>query len=469
MDNKQTSKSDAPKHNIPVLLQIPVTVAGGGLLILAYPPFGYWPCVILAWTGFFIVVLKGSARSSFYLGLAFGLISYGGALPWFRTIFAGGSVLLYALLSIFVMLPALLSCHFSRRFKSPWLKALLLSSLFASFEFFRCELFTLKFPWISAGSALPPNWLTPIIGVYGCSFLVFAASALLSIKGTRLAGSGLIVLLTGLYFFKPPFIVPKDSESIKAAVIQGEELNFEEYVSLSKKMLCHSPRLIAWPEYSLPYDVRKQEPKQIDELQAIAKAHDTIFVVGTKTTLGEGDREWRNTALTVGGDGVLGEYYKNRPVHFFNDGIAGTTAEPVKTPIGMIGTEICFDTDYESVTRELVRKGAQLLVIPTFDSEAWGETQHKQHSIFFQLRAAENRRWIICSASSGYSRIIDPHGHIHESLPFAKTDAFAGNVVLVNGRTFYNLLGWLTPWGVMLAAIATCLWAAVNSKKNPAD
>ncbi|OGV44169.1 MAG: hypothetical protein A2X48_02585 [Lentisphaerae bacterium GWF2_49_21] len=465
MNNEQTRLHAAPWRTL--LSQVSLAVICGGLLILGYPPFGFWPCVILAWAGLFVLVLNSSVRTSFYLGLLFGFLGYGGSLLWFKNIFGIAAIPLYGILAIFVMLSGMSACYFSRRFKSPWLKALLIASLFAGFEFFRCELFFLKFPWISAGSALPPNWLTPIVGVYGCSFLIFAATAFLTVRGTRVAGSGLLILLIGICIFRPPSVMPVGPGTIRVAVVQGEELSFNEYVNLTKKTLDQAPMLIAWPEYALPYDVRKKEPRQLDELRDLAKAHDAIFVIGTKTTMGKGEREWWNTALTIGGDGVLGEHHKNRPVHFFNDGIAGTSADPVRTPIGLVGTEICFDCDYESITRELVRKGAELIVIPTFDAEEWGEIQHRQHSVFFQLRAAENGRWLICSASSGSSKIVDPHGHVHESLPFARTDAFTGKIVPLAGRTIYNRIGWLFPWSVMLAAIVLCISAVAGRKGKP--
>lgn len=445
------------KNGIYIIVKVSLAIAGAGLLILGYPPFGFWPCVIMAWACLFLLVLHSSKRSSFYLGLLFGFLAYGGTLLWLRNVFGTAAIPLYGILSVFVILPALLASHFNRHFESPWLRTIFLASLFSAFEFFRCELFFLRFPWISAGSSLAPNWLTPIIGVYGCSFLVFTTAAFLAVRGTRVAGIGLVVVIFVLCIFKPPFVVPDSTKAIKAAVIQGEELNFDEYLDLSKKTLHQHPRLIVWPEYALPYDVREKEPMQVDELQNLARIHDTIFIFGTKTATGNGDKEWRNTALTIGGGGVLGEYFKNHPVHFFNDGIAGTTADPIKTPIGLIGTEVCFDCDYENVTRELVSKGAEFIVAPTFDAMQWSETQHMQHSVFFKLRAAENRRWLICSASSGYSRIIDPHGHVHESLPFGGADAIVGKIVPLRGRTFYNRIGWLFPWLIMLSTIALCI------------
>lgn len=438
----------------PLALQISISIVSGGMLILAYPPYGLWPCVILSWSGLMSLVFHGSKRTCFYLGLAFGLVAFGGCLAWLRNIFGMAAVPLYGILSLFIAVSSLMANILCDRCELPCARAILAASIFATFEFIRCEQYFLEFPWISAGSALGVTWVTPIIGVYGTSFIIFTAAALLVIGATRPAGIILAVCLIGCGFFKPPIIEPTaGGETIRVAVVQGEELHFSQYIEWTLTTLDESPKLVIWPEYALPYDVRQKQPGQMAELQQIAQAHDLVFVLGTKTTIGAGEREWRNTALTIGGNGVLGEYYKNHTVHFFDDGIAGTNAVPVDTPIGRVGTAVCFDCDYEDITRELVRRGAEFIVAPTFDAIHWSETQHKQHAVFFQLRAAENGRWLVCSASSGYSRIIDPHGHIHKSMPFAENGAFVGVIVPMTGRTFYNRAGWMFPWAVMAVAI----------------
>ena len=289
--NNKPSPSLSAQRCLPVMLQILIALASGGLLILGYPPFNLWPCVLLAWIGLFTVVFNGSPRSVFHLGLAFGFIGYGGALLWLRVIFAAAAVPLYCILAVFVMLPALITCLISNRLGSPWLKVILVASLFAGFEFSRCELFVLKFPWISAGSALGPNWLTPIIGVYGCSFFIFTAAAFIVVRGTRVAGVGLTAMLLGLCTLRPSTVTPGTQDSMKVAVVQGEELSFDEHVKLSKKTFDQSSMLIVCPEYALPYDVRKDEPKQIEAVRQLAQAHDMISVLGTKTKAGKGEQE----------------------------------------------------------------------------------------------------------------------------------------------------------------------------------
>lgn len=439
------------------------------MLILAYPPFELWPFVLAGWAGLFAVCFHGSPRSSFYLGMVFGMIVYGGTLAWLHNLFGTAAVPLHGILSLFIagscVCVQLLAC----RVDSPWLKTILAALIFSSFEFVRCELYFLKFPWMSAGSAMGVTWLTPIIGVYGSSLLIFTAAAFLSLRATRLAGIAVVIVLLTAGILRPPMIAPGDEESIRVAVVQGEDLDFDRFVELTRSTFEQSPRLVVWPEYAVPYDIRLEQPRQFAELQQLAMEHDLIFVIGTKTVIGKGEREWRNTALTIGKNGVLGEHHKNHTVHFFNDGIAGTNAIPVETPLGVIGAEVCFDCDFEDTTRELVRRGAEYVVVPTFDAEHWSETQHKQHAVFFQLRAAENGRWLICSASSGFSRIIDPHGHVHQSLQFAEEGAFVGRIVPQGGRTFYNRFGWLVPWITMVITVASsfviCLRGCVGRNR----
>lgn len=182
------------------------------------------------------------------------------------------------------------------------------------------------------------------------------------------------------------------------------------------------------------------------------------MVFGTQTEIGSGVREWHNTALVVNSSGVAGEYYKARPVHFFNDGLPGKSFEPIETGIGAIGTPICFDCDYTEIIRRMTSNGAEFFAIPSFDSKSWSLTQHLQHSALFPLRAAENGRWIVLAASSGVSQIIDHHGNVRKSLGAMKEGVIVGEIERRTGMTFYTVLGWLFPWILMIAsATSVCI------------
>ena len=168
---------------------------------------------------------------------------------------------------------------------------------------------------------------------------------------------------------------------------------------------------------------------------------------------------WRNIALTVDPSGVRGEHNKVHPVHFFNDGIAGTSALPVETAHGKVGTPVCFDCDYEGVTRRMTAAGAECFIVPIMDAEAWTARQHDQHAELFRIRACENGRWMFVCATSGVSQVIDPAGHIHGRLGAMTSGILTGSVGRETRLTFYTRHGWLTPWAVLVAAAGW--WAAL--------
>jgi apolipoprotein N-acyltransferase len=64
------------------------------------------------------------------------------------------------------------------------------------------------------------------------------------------------------------------------------------------------------------------------------------------------------------------------------------------------------------VTDELVRQGAQLLIVPTMDVEEWGRHQHELHTRVAPVRAAEYGIPIFRVASSGISQAVTGGGQV---------------------------------------------------------
>ncbi len=327
------------------------------------------------------------------------------------------------------------------------------ATLWTAIEFYRCELFVLRFPWITPGTALGPIFLSPILGVYAGSFIVAAVSMALIYRRTVSLGVLLVALVLSLGAFRPGKVeVPrKHQKTIEVAVVQGEECRLKEYVELTRHAENPDPDLIIWPEHALPYDVRKREA-DIAALIELCAETDAILVAGTKTDIGSGQKSWRNTALVLDQNGVIGEYYKARPVHFFNDGIPGRSFEPIQTELGTFGTPICFDCDYSMITRRMAGHGATFFVAPSFDADSWGRIQHLQHAALFRVRAAETGRWLVTAASSGVSQVIDPNGNMHKCLPLMETATLSYKIEPRTSKTIFTKVGWLFPWAAMVGA-----------------
>lgn len=441
-------------------------VCSGFLFALSCPPTGFWPLLFVSCTLFLWAIRGVSWRHAFYLGVCQGMIAYATSLWWLWNIFAAGAICLWATMGLFTAVFAALLGAVQGPFPSPLLKAAVAGLWWTAVEFYRAELFTLRFPWLTAGSVLGPTWLSPIIGVYGSSFLVlFACAGLLYKRSMPVAGALGLALFASALFPPGPVSINDNSEFLVVAVVQCEDGELQSLLSLTQESSSAKPDIIVWPEYALPYDVRRDD-KDFARVADMTRELSATLVLGTKTVVGKGVRDWRNTALVVEDGQVVGEYYKARPVHFFDDGIPGTILQPIRTSQGLLGTPICFDCDYSDITRKLVTNGAELLTVPSFDSMQWSRAQHLQHAELFRLRAAENGRWIACATSSGVSQIIDPSGRVVASIPPFRPGTCVHRVEKRHSVTFFTRVGWLFPWGALTVCGAILVNAAIASLRR---
>ncbi|MGB2354092.1 MAG: nitrilase-related carbon-nitrogen hydrolase, partial [Schleiferiaceae bacterium] len=87
------------------------------------------------------------------------------------------------------------------------------------------------------------------------------------------------------------------------------------------------------------------------------------------------------------------------------------------------------------------KKGANLLAVITNDGW-WGNTDgHLQHMKFSGLRAIEHRKYVVRSANTGISTVIDSKGKPREQLHWEEEGVILDNVPLLEGQTLYVLTG----------------------------
>lgn len=430
-----------------------VLTLGGVIYALAFPPYGWSPLVFVG-LGMLVWGFRGlSAAKAFRGGLVWGLAAFGFGLSWFGNIFSVLSPVLWIILALFPACFAALSAFAASRGLKRWSLAAFMALAWCATEFIRCEIMPLRFPWMSAGLALEPWPLVSWIGVYGLGLVVmFVGSGALHV-GWRMAYLAPVVLV--LWGFEPHVWYTASSCWHSVGVVQAESAHLSRYLELSEKT-SGSTKLIVWPEYAVPKDVRSSS--DLATIQALAAKRNVIIVFGTQTSLG--GSKWQNTALTVDGTRVLGEHGKHHTVHLFDDGESGTTMKAIDTPLGRMGTPVCFDCDFQDVVRHMTLDGAEFFAVPSMDAAHWGEKQHIQHTQLFRLRAAENRRPFVVAASSGVSQIISQYGSWSLRLPPMVEDVLNGRLTPEKELTFFTRWGWLTPWVAMAMAAAwlAALW-----------
>ena len=421
---------------------------------MAYPPLGWGWLVAPGLIGLLVALRGQHGTRARTIGFLHGMAAYAVGLSWLYHLFGVFAWMLWTVLAAFTAVFAEMQSRASRRDIPAWQFAVFTALNWCGWEFVRAELFSLRFPWMTAGLACGPNRLLPWIGVYGVSAVVVLAVALAVARRWKTAvavAPGLVLAIVTNRRCQDP--LAGDSDTLSVAGLQIEDSPIKNYLAATEA-LPKGIQHVVWPEYAVPYDVRADK-HDWPLVQQLCKERGITLTLGTQLHPTHEDG-WHNIALTLDPTGIRGEHNKVHTVHFFNDGIAGTTALPVPTNHGRIGTPICFDCDYENIVRRMTAAGAEMFIVPSMDAKSWTIRQHDQHAALFRLRACENGRWMFVCATSGVSQVIDPHGMVQASMPACAEGTLTGTMRRESGITFYTRAGWLTPWFVL--AIAGLCW-----------
>ncbi len=407
-----------------------------GLLI-----FGY---------AYFLVRLtdQPSVRRAFYFGLTTGFLCSAPQLFFFWRIFNAAAIALWLVLAFWVGLFAAIVCGSIRRWgkvKVLWL----IPIIWTGIEYFRSELYYLKFSWLNVGYALSNFRYNPFdrFGMYGVGFLMFAIIAVFinrHLLKRVLIGwlIMLLLLLIGLAFVLQFDAAVRYERPFHPLSIAGIQMEFPSPNVLPKalnKALAKNPdaQIFVLSEYTLDGPVP-------DLLKDWCREHSRFLVVGGKDPAGTND--YYNTSFVVGTNGeIIFHQAKSVPIQFFKDGLPAPRQEIWNSPWGKIGICICYDLSYTRVTDRLVEQGAQLLIVPTMDLEDWGRHQHELHSRVAPVRAAEYGIPIFRLASSGISQAVSGYGNV-----LAQT-SFPGSLDILSAQLRLPMRGslpldrWLAP------------------------
>ena len=423
------------------LLKAAAVPVSAVLYAAAFPPIELFWLMPVALSLLFWALGDAPPTHALLGGFAHGLITYGIGVSWFWNLFGPMTLALVGILAAFHALFGWLSAFAHTRLRHHWTLPLVVAGIWTLIEFTRGELFWLKFPWFGVGLSRGPHWLLPWVGQYSVTFLTaLSVQALLRKKTWPLAIPALVAWALPASLTSPSAL---ENSLIPIAAVQAEMAGLKTYFKLSADAPPET-RLWIWPEYAYASDLTRN-PRDYQSVLAFLKSRpDATLVLGTHTWVG--DEGWHNTALTLGPQGPLGSHFKNHTVHLFDDGIPGIVAQPVATPLGLIGTPVCFDCDFQDVVRRMTAAGATFIVAPTMDALSWSLRQHEQHACLFQIRAAENRRWIAVAATSGVTQIIDPFGRVTARLPLVKEATLSGSLHARSDLTFFTRFGYGFPW-----------------------
>lgn len=165
------------------------------------------------------------------------------------------------------------------------------------------------------------------------------------------------------------------------------------------------------------------------------------------------------------------KWLKEADTHFWEKGEDYTVFEVDGV---RFSTPICFEDIFGYLSREFVRRGAQIIVNMTNDSWSKSVAAEMQHMAMAVFRAVENKRTMVRATNGGITCTIEPDGRITGMIePFIES-------YLVNDVPVYNEITTLyTRWGdwlgvgfaafaflVLLAGVIPALRERAGSRKT---
>ena len=139
---------------------------------------------------------------------------------------------------------------------------------------------------------------------------------------------------------------------------------------------------------------------------------------------------------------------------------AGEDSVVFDLEVGQVGSLICFDSIYERNALDSIGNGARILAVSTNDSwftDSRGVWMHHAQS---QLRAIETGRWVVRSANTGVSSVINHKGEVLESLAPLKTGYVLEEAYLSDRVTVYSVIGNIFAYACIALCAAPVLLSA---------
>lgn len=408
-----------------------------------------------------------TTRQCFYAGLVMGFACFAPQLECFWRIFGAGAIALWLVLALWIAAFTSLGRLALTRLgpKKAWV---LIPFLWTGLEYFRSELYYLKFSWLNPGYAFAEGPFEPfrILGIYGIGFCLIAYCCLFLVwRPKQVLRVSFIALFIGIIWLTFYPGMTRGRYSRPPIVMAGVQLEFAEEKQILRALdeiivAQHDVKIMdagAFPgatnidlvvlcEYALD-----GEPSEA--LKQWCRTNQKFLIVGGKDKA-PGDNFY-DTAFVVSTNGeVVFKQVKSVPIQFFKDGLPAPEQKLWDSPWGKIGICICYDLSYTRVTDELVRQGAQMLIVPTMDIIEWGRHQHKLHARVAPVRAAEYGLPIFRVASSGISQGVTRTGRVAKSAGFPGDGEIIifGTGVARNGGT-RPLDRWFAPVCVGVTAI----------------
>lgn len=287
-----------------------------------------------------------TTRRAFYFCLAAGVLCVAPESYFFWKIFNAAAIVLWLILAFWIGLFGAIVCASIRRLgrsKSAWLVPVIWTGL----EYFRSELYYLKFSWLNIGYVFSNFQIfsPSFFGMYGIGFVVVAIASATLFLSFKKACAVVLVCVVLAAWSNPGWRI---KESASAVSLAGIQLEFPPPGILPQVLdfaLKKNPdaQIFVLSEYTLDGGVP-------ESLRNWCRRRSRFVVVGGKDFVT--NEVYYNTAFVISTNGeTVFKQAKSVPIQFFKDGLPAPGQDIWNSPWGKIGFCICYDLSYTRVYR----------------------------------------------------------------------------------------------------------------------
>ena len=479
----------------------------GGLGVLAFAPFGYWPFFLLSLVWLYHQLQGRSPGQGFLLGWAFGLGLLGFGVSWIRiSLNEFGNLPPWAASGLMVLFLLAMALYYgglgattawlSR--KRPLIGALcFFPGLWVLWEWVRGWWFT-GFPWLNGGDTQidgPLAGFAPVLGIYGLSLLLALSAGLLwtFFQVQQPKPRFLVALVLGGLWLGGPLLgrwdwTQADGPPLRVALLQGNSKPaikwkpeakasiLRTYVELTRAS--YGSQVIVWPETAIPDFLFRVRKPFLEPLRREALAQKADLVIGIPF-LDQEQGRYYNGLLSLR---TWERYAKRHLVPFgeftpfkawlgslakafsvpMSDFSSGEAERPLlRVGAQRVGVSICYEDAFPA---ELLPALPDARYLINVSNDAWfGDSlAPHQHLAIARMRALETGRWLVRATNTGISALLNHRGQVVARLPSFTRGSLQGEIQPRKGATPF--VGWGNGMALGLACLLILLGFRFSAK-----
>ena len=478
----------------------------GGLLVLAFAPFGCYPLAVLAPAGLLWLIAPLGWRRAAWRGFLFGAAEFLCGVYWIYISLHGiGGVDAPVAVLMLLMLVTVMAAYSAAAcaMAVAWAPAggwrrhvLLFPAAWTLMEWLRGWFLT-GFPWLNLGYSQvdsPLRGYAPLWGAFGVSFCVILSAGLLltavdvyaSMRQRTAASTGLAVLWIAGALFALVHWTHATGPSFKVSLVQGDITQdekwapeyFEPTLDMYRKLTDEhwDSRLVIWPEAAVPAYADEVKLTYLDPLEADAQKHGTDILLGIPTYDPVSD-DYYNSVISLGSSD--GEYHKRHLVPFgenfeflpawvrsmlrsmdlpYSSFTPGAADQPLLKAAGYpVGVSICYE---DAFGNEIMRALPQAAFLVNVSNDGWfgNSIALPQHLDIARMGALEAGRYLLRATNTGITAIVDDAGRVLARAPVGKRSVLDGKIEPLAGSTPASWWGNLPVISISLLLLIGCVW-----------